>query len=310
MVILKKLIFALPFLISFLAFINELNIFIQDTNLIFSLNQQVLIQSAFLLLYLLLTSLFFVIFLSLALDFQLVLPVILISSLSVLLSGTGLGELTLAGTSFLNFSLIYLVLRKKFLSYLIFSPTALLLPSIKQTLTLILLASSLIYYLSARTEIKQNGFQIPPSLLDLSLKFNPLENQSLPEQPQNSLLQQLQISPEQLKLLKQNPDLLKKYGLDPALLDSLEKGTNTTIPSSLNEVMKQTIQNQVQTIVKPYLYLIPIIYTLTFYFSFSSLASLLAIFLSPIVWIIFYLMEKTGFTKYEVEQREVKKLVV
>src|SRR3989344_8003961 len=81
MPILKKLIFALPFLIFLAWFYYQLNFFFKDIYIIFGLNFSVLIQIIWLIVALGLLSLFFVIFSCLCDDWKFILPVSILGSL-------------------------------------------------------------------------------------------------------------------------------------------------------------------------------------------------------------------------------------
>src|SRR3990172_10609958 len=114
-----------------------------------------------------------------------------------------------------------------------------------------------------------------------------------------------QIPPEQLDLLKKNPDLLKQYGLDPKLLDTLTAPQKSTAaPANLtNELIKQTVKDQVQNFIKPYLNFIPAGLAILLFFTFHAFISIANLLISPLLWLIFLILEKTGFTKFTVEQR-------
>jgi hypothetical protein len=55
---------------------------------------------------------------------------------------------------------------------------------------------------------------------------------------------------------------------------------------------------------------IPAVLAVLFYFTLQFIAGFLEMLVPFLLWLIFWILEKTGFTKYVVEQREVKKLVV
>ncbi|MDO8640997.1 MAG: hypothetical protein Q7R33_05585, partial [Nitrosarchaeum sp.] len=157
---------------------------------------------------------------------------------------------------------------------------------------------SITYYLSINKELSQKGFEIPDSLIDSTLKLMPQTNLPTAQLPQ--------LPPEQIELLKQNPDLLKQYGVDPKLLDSLP--TQTT--NSTNELIKPLIKDQLQNIIKPYQNFIAPVLALLFLLTLQSFTAILGLFISPILWLIFLLLEKTNFIHFESEMREVKKMVV
>lgn len=89
--------------------------------------------------------------------------------------------------------------------------------------------------------------------------------------------------PEQLELFKQN---------------------------SATNLIKQTLKDQIQNLIKPYLNFIPAVLALLLFISLQSIASVINLLLHPLLWIIFYVLEKTGFIKFTTEMRPVKKMVM
>lgn len=299
----KKLIFTLPFLFCLAGFLQQLNPFLQNSNLIFSWDRAILFQIIYLTIFLVLASLFFVISSTLAQDWRLITPPLVISTLLIIVLTDPPVNLFLAPALLLVFGTIYFLLSKKLSAYINFQAADLLVPSVTQTITLILLVSSIAFYTSSHIEIQQKGFTIPSSLIDSSLKFIPALQ--LPQT--ESGITQPNISPEQIELLKQNPDLLKQYGLDPKTLDQID----TTQPQqNTMDMVKPIVEEQLQNLIKPYIQFVPAVLAVAFFFTFKSLASLISILLPGTVWLIFYILEKTGFTKYVSEMREVKKLTV
>ncbi len=110
---------------------------------------------------------------------------------------------------------------------------------------------------------------------------------------------------EQLDLLKANPSALQQFGLNAKNLDSLNLAK-----ASPTELIKSAISDQINKLLEPYQSFVPAIFSFLFFISFISIISLLSLLISPLLWLIFYLLEQTGFTKYIKEMREVKKLVV
>lgn len=319
MVIVKKLFFAIPFLLAFIAFCINLNPFLQNPNLLLSFDFQVIAKMITLLILLLLAATFFAVFTALAVDWKLVLPVALLTSLTALLFLSTSTAIILAAGFLLAFGVIYFLLAKKLAGYLTFQATTLLVPSIKQTVTFVILISSLAFYLASNNEIQTNGFKLPEGLLNLPLQMT--QTMQLPDiesdidttVPVNP--GGISIPPEQIEALKQNPDLLKQFGLDASMLDQLEKPQNNPVSkakSSINtqDLIKPMIEKQVERFIKPYVQYIPIFLAASFFLTLHSLASIIAVFLPIFVWLIFWILEKTGFVKFEIETREVKKLVV
>ena len=253
------------------------------------------------------SALLFSVFVTLAADWKMILPVSLISALIPMFFLEPALAIVFAVITFTSFLLIFLSLETALKSYLTFKPETLLGPSIRRLASLLVLAFCLIFFLSTNKIIAQKGFQIPDSLIDTALKMIPME--SFAEETQTEQIPT--INPEQLKLLKQNPELLRQSGLDPKILDTLDQQkTSKTSPNPVQELVKQTVKDQLQTIIKPYVNFIPAGLTLLLFFSLLSLVSVANLLIYPLLWVIFYILEKTGFVKFIVEQRPVKKLVV
>lgn len=319
MFLIKKLAFAPLFLISFLLLLYFFNPFLKSVDLIFSLDLNTFYQLIILSSLILLTSLFFVLFTSLALDWKVVLPVVILSAAAPFLFIEIRLAIILAVAVFISMVLTLVSLEGKLKSYLTFDAGALFSPSVKQLAGFLILGLSLIYYLSINSLIQQQGFQIPDSLIDTALKFTPQPN--LPVQGfkyDRRLVAQLpQITSEQLELLKKNPEVLKQYNIDPKMLENItpqtpSKTNKSPAASSLNmnDLLKQTVKDQVQTIIKPYQSFIPPLLAALFFFTLHSLLSLASVFLNPLLWLIFKILEKSGFIHFETEMREAKKLVV
>lgn len=159
--------------------------------------------------------------------------------------------------------------------------------------------------------ISEKGFEIPDSLIDTALTMTPQAKQN-PQTEQTSLMPQ-QLTKEQIDLLKKNPDLLSQYGLDPSILDTLDlpdANIVSTVQNQGNDLIKKTVKNQFEQMIKPYVSFIPIILAVVLFLSFQSLVALINIFIYPLLLFIFYILETIGLIKFEKEMREVKKLVV
>ncbi|HBQ50834.1 hypothetical protein A3B42_03145 [Candidatus Daviesbacteria bacterium RIFCSPLOWO2_01_FULL_38_10] len=292
---LKKLILAPVFLTVFAFLASQIVPFLKSYDIIFSLSSNSLIQLIILAFLILISGLIFNLFITFAQNWKMVLPVALFASILPMLFLEPVLGLIFGLGVLISLSLTYLTLTNKLKTYFTFNPNALISPSIKQLTGLLILTFSLTYFLSINQIIQKTGFQIPDSLIDTALKFTPIES-SLPQETS-----QFSIPPEQLELLKQNPDLLKQYGLDPKILDTPQ---NTTA-----NLVKQTVKDQLQNFIKPYLNFIPAVLALLLFISLQSLVSFLNLLIHPILWIIFYILEKTGFIRFEIEQRPVKKMV-
>lgn len=300
----KKVIFAIPFLLLFYLFYFKLNPVFGDIYIIFNLDLQILIDLLVLVALLALASFFFVIFSALANDWRIILPTATVGAAAPLILSAQPLSFLMAGGTFASFLLIYFSLSNKLTTYIDFKPTTLLNPSIKTLITLLILIISITFYLKANMEIKQKGFEIPDSLIDAALKI---------VQPQTQVkgvqTAQVTLTPEQIELLKQNPDLIRQQGIDPSLLDSLspqDSGENQDLSGTLKPLLKE----QVQKIIEPYLNYIPAILALLFFFTLQFFSSIILLPMPLFISGIFWILEKTSFIKFEKESREVKKLVV
>lgn len=306
MLTLKKLTFAPFFLIVFTILIYQLNPLLKTYNFIFSLSINTLTQFVVVAVLFSLSSLLFCIFVSLTLDWKFILaPAILSSLMPLLFLETSLA-IILSVTILVSLFLTYLNLTSTLKSYLTFQPSSLLGPSIRHLSGFLILFFCLVYFLSLNKIIVQNGFQIPDSLIDTALNFAGQSESSLPD---NS--PQINIPKEQLDFLKQNPDLLKQYGLDPSTLDSLGQPDTKQLNTPLaNDLIKQTVKEQINNFLKPYLGFMPAALAIMLFLTLQSLTSIINLLIYPLLWIIFYALEKTGFIKFTVEQRPVKKMVI
>lgn len=106
----------------------------------------------------------------------------------------------------------------------------------------------------------------------------------------------------------QIPDSL----IDTALnFTQLESSQQLDTPQNLaNDLIKQTVKDQIQNLIKPYSSFIPAFLAVLLFLTLQSLTSLINLLIYPLLWITFYILEKSGFVHFETETREVKKLVV
>lgn len=306
MPILKKLIFAPVFLI-FLAFlIFQLNSYFYNFEFIFSLSLDNLYQFIWLAILILLTSLAFTLFATFAFDWRFVVPVIILGSiLSLFFTAPTLGVVLTAGF-LISLLIVYYKLDNSLKTYITFHPFHLFGPSIRNLSFLLILTFSIVYYFSVNLIIQRDGFQIPDSLIKTTLKFIPK-----PQKEESKTQPQITIPKEQIELLKENPALLKQYGLDPKILDTLDKSQNTPENEAISdEFLKLALKDQLDKIIKPYLDYIPISLALLFFITIQAITSFLNILIYPLLWIIFFLLEKSGFVQFTTEMRPVKKMVV
>lgn len=310
--IIKKLLFSLPFLLSFLAFLLNFKPFLKNPTLLLELNSNVIFQSIYLVIFLLLANLFLAILITLAPNWKICLPVFGLGALSSFFILPPLWGFLLAPALLLAFSLNYYLLGKKLAGYLSFQPIPLLSPFIKQTTILILLVITIIFYLAVDIKIKEDGFTVPDSLIETSMKMIPKEtsfNVFSQENQEPLNLADFNITPQQIEELKKNPEVLKQYGLDPALLDEL------TNPQANNEspspnLIRTMVKSQLQSFIKPYQGYIPIILAALFFLSLSWISSLLMIIVNILLIVIFWALKIAGFTNYQTETREVQKLII
>ncbi len=289
MILIKKLAFAPLIFISFLLLLYFFNPLLKSIDLIFSLDLSTFYQLIILSLLILLTSLSFVLFATLASDWKIVLPIIFLSAAFCFLFIEMRLAIILTVVIVISMILTLVNLEGKLKSYLTFDPNSLFSPSIKQLAGFLILGLSLIYYLSISSLIQQQGFQIPDSLIDTALKFTPQPNLPATQLPQ--------IPPEQLELLKKNPEALRQYSIDPKMLDS-------------DNLLKQTVKDQLQNLIKPYQAFIPALLAVLLFFTLQSFTAVLSVLLSPLLWLIFLILQKSDFIHFETEMREVKKMVV
>lgn len=263
-------------------------------------------------------------------DWKLVAPVSLLSGVLIFLYQPDVkGVIILIGT-IIALTLTFALLQNKLRTYITFQPTVLLTPSIKSLTTFLILILSFTYYLSINQLISKNGFEIPDELIDQSIK---LMQPNLNPNVQGAKYI-AQVTPEQIEMLRQNPELLKQYGVDESMLNAVEEQiksapqqstsgespkTNSALPDKSsttqvnpldNSFVKSMLKSQFDQMLKPYQSFIAPALALLFFISLTSISSLLSIFINPLLLIIFYLLEKTNFVRFEKEMREVKKLVV
>lgn len=302
----KKLSFAPLFLLSYAYSLYLFKNYIGSYESVFSLSSNSLIDYLTLSGFILLTSLCFVVLGSFAQNWKLVSPVILLGAvLPVLIIPQPL-SLVLVIVTLISLILIYTFLENKLKTYVTFQPTHLLIPSIKNLTLFLILGLSFGYFLSVNSKVQKNGFEIPDSLIEQAVKLS--TPSGLNVKGDRYLAQNL--TSEQIELLKQNPDLLKQYGIDPKALDTQPKQANQQTPGLGGDLVKNLVKDQFKNIIKPYLGIIPAVLAFLFFLALQSLSSLLSIFLNPILWALFYILEKSGFVKFEKEMREVKKIVI
>lgn len=151
-------------------------------------------------------------------------------------------------------------------------------------------------------EIHTKGVQIPDALLELSSQLGSgLQPPSVDNQTQQN-----SITKDQIELLRKNPELMRQYGLNPKALDLIETQGSPN-PSS---TIKTLLKTQLETMLTPYAGIIPFVISLLFFVTLKSFASLLSFMIGPLLSLLFYIFEKTGYIHYTLETRQVKKLTL
>lgn len=288
---------------------------IHSTDMLFSLNQTLFIDMFILASLIVLSSVFFVIFASLAQDSRIVIPVALIASSLPVIFIPVPAAYFVSGGFFIAMIPLYFVLEHKLKTYITFSPSQLLGPSAKIMTTLLVLSVTLGFYLITNDSIKQNGFQVPDQLIDMAIKMS-TGSLTTPAVKGIKIAQIPNITQEQIDFLKQNPELLKQYGVDPAMLETIEQsgytGTNTPTGDALpsGDLTKNLVKAMLNKTLEPYVNFIAPLLSLIFLSTIKFFTSILEIFLPAILTALFALFEKSGFVKFTTEMREVKKMII
>ncbi len=360
--LIKKLTFT-PFLvISMVAVVVFTNILLQDpVNNMLGLQ----VSSFFTLLYLSIAlvaaGLFFALIVTLCLSWEIPLFVAGVSSLiPLMMIQNSPVNFVLAGGFFLSFILALFTLLQKLKNYLTFQPGTILRPGVGQLAFFMAVVISIASYQVVSENITKNGFSLPDQLIDAAVKMSGVPTLSNPTIPGLDNLESvkgvsttsdtpaIQISPEQIEFIKQNPQLLEQFHITPEQFNAIvspqqtssapstktstsssavkkqptgsktttstKSGTTNTpsTPTSIGEsdAIKSLIKSQLNTAIKPYaFFLAPVVGFLVF--SSITFGNYVLGYLVPLVlWIIFGILEKSGFVHFEKEMREVKKLVV
>lgn len=74
--------------------------------------------------------------------------------------------------------------------------------------------------------------------------------------------------------------------------------------------VKSLVKAQLNSALKPYQQYIPAFLAFTLYLAFQTIFYILNLLVPPLLWLIFLILEKTKYIHFELETREVKKLVV
>lgn len=313
----KKLTFAPVFLIIFSITSYKIAGIFNNYQILFSLDFASFASIITISTLFLLSGLSFVLFATFANDWKLILPIVAIALfLPVIFIPQPLNFII--GIGFLAaFVITNLGLENKLKFYLTFEPSTLLIPIIKNLTTFLILVTAFGFYLSSSAEIKNTGFAVPDSLIDTVIQSIPvpnIEDKVKTGNPSTQFLSGLpKLNKEQIELLKQNPQALEQFGLDPKILDSLDQespGQTSSNPiTSLQSPVKNLVKSQLDQTLKPYLSFIPAFLAVTLFFTLNWIVSILSLTLSPVLWVVFEILTKTGFATFTTEMREVKKLV-
>ena len=318
MPLVKKLAFA-PLFLLLVAFLSiQINPVLKDYSLIFSLSGEALLQYGGLVLILMLVSFTYIVFCSLTQDIKMVIPVALLGSLMPLVLINSSQSYIVSIGFFLSLSLVGAMLINRLKSYLTFQPTVLFSSPIKNLTGILIVITSLTFFFSISKVISEKGFEVPDSLIDSVM---PLLNSSLNSNQlvkgERYLAQVPQLTPENIEYLKAHPELLKQYNIDPKVLNSLStqpKSTTTnggakSVPLT-SLVTKELIKSQVNNILKPFEKWIPFVLASLFFSLLMSFNWIISFFVSPLLYLTFLALEKSGYIHFEKEMREVKKMVV
>ena len=311
----KKIAFAPLFLMSFAYLCFQMSLLKNPLDSVFSLSLSSYMPVVLLSALILFSSLLFVVLVSLSGDFLIILITSLLAGLAALFFLPQPISFVFAAGSFLALNVTFIMLLNRLKKYLTFDANLLLGPQVKNLASLLILIISFCFYLNINSEIKQNGFEVPDTLIETAIRFS--------QDPQTEvkgvkyIAQVPNLTSEQIEFLKNNPDLLRDQGIDPAIFENAAAQTNqknskkqtvSTAPSQ--DFVKNLVKSQLQSMLKPYENWIPLILALVIFITLHSLLSLLSIFLNPLLSLTFYVLEKSGFIKFTTEMREAKKLVV
>lgn len=251
-----------------------------------------------------LSALFFVIWAILASDYRYLAGLIVICALEIyLLLPSPINFVLIIGVV-LSMFLVFPMIGQKLKTYLTFEPMFLFTPLIKNFVSLLILTISIAYFLSLNSLIQSRSFEIPDSLIEGSLNLMPVEQQTQEESEQKL---PFNLSADQIEYLKKNPGLVRQYGFDPKFLETIDLKKPA---EASRDLLKASIKAQAENAIKPFEPYIPMILALLFFLTLHTFSGILSLFIYPLLWLVFYLMEKMNFITFTKEMREVKKLVV
>ena len=225
MIMLKKLIFAPLFAVAFIILIYNINPLLKSYDFIFALSTDTLTTLIMISSLISLSSFLFVLFTSIALEWKIVVPLVIISCLFPLIFLEPALALVLGVGILVSLLLTVLSLDTTLKRYLNFQPSSLLGPPIRNLCGLLILSFCVVYFLTTHKIVAQEGFQIPDSIIDTALKFASPQGETTLA-PQNLLKQAVK---DQLQ------SFLKPYlGFIPAGLAILLFLTLQSLTSMIN----------------------------------------------------------------------------
>ncbi len=300
----KKVVFALPFLLLLLLSYQSLQSILAHPEVIFSLEVSSLLHTltaTFLLTaFMIFSLLFFTIFVTFAPKWEYITPAVLLAVSTPLVLFAPPISLILSLGSLIVLMVGAFLLKSELNSRLNFHPTILLSP-ITQTATLILLVFSLAYYQDSSNPAAAWKLEVPASLVNLSLKLaQPSASTPTPSQKT--------IPPATLEYLKQSPELLRQYVLDQPVLEQVTQAPAKSL--NQQEIIRASLNKQLQSFISPYQKYIPAVASLVVFLTLEFFVYLLTIPLFLCLWFVFLILRVTHFAHYETEMREAKKLVV
>src|SRR3989344_2625540 len=303
MKVFKRLLFAPIFLITLFFFFYFFNLYIKSETYPLATNPQMLFQFALLSGLALLSSLFFILFAILTQDWKLAVPVFALIDTVPLLFGLNPLNYLLAGGCFTLHCISYFLVDREIEQAVDFKPEALLSPPVKKLASFLIILISIGYFLTTNIRIQEKGFQIPDTLADTVLKMAPIPQATDINTSINQYsLEELSPTKDQVRELKNNPELLKQFGLEPEMLDQI-KVKQMKQP-------KRLINEQIQKLIDPYIQYISLILALIFYASLQFILNILSFLVSPLITLIFILLEKFKVISYVITTKEVRKMKI
>src|SRR5258708_7124885 len=269
MALFKKLLFGLLYLVTFFLVLTQAKSLLKSTDIVFDFSQGTLIALGVFIGLILLSSLFFVIFITLSQDFKTIALILIISNLACFILFNNPENIILSLGFVSVGGLTYVLLDNKLKTYLTFQSTVLLTSPTLNFARLFILLFSLLFFFTLTTSLASKPFEIPDKVLDLALKLTP-----------QSLDLNSSQNPNLTKGQKLSPELLKQAGIDQTALNNANLSQLTELPK---ETLKKALQAQLAQIIEPYQSIMPLILAFLLFVSLTSLASLIGILISTLL---------------------------